>query len=304
MALIEENAERVLAFLATKRGQYVKGVELAKALSLEPDAVNDAVALLVDRKLAEWERTFGSEPFEFGYVKVTARGRFESERAAADAANSAQAPRAVVLRRGTTRQKRQTNGKRSRLAGRMRPRITLRPTPEGSPFGFTEVDWEVFESRKADVNTLHVVLGLQFRSKNYRTPQLRKNVERMFADALATHNESARVHRAKLEFRSLAAGYGGHLFNKIARDIISADIAVFETSDQNANVMMEMGIALTWGVRVLPIKKLGSPRLPSDISGLTWAEYRNSAATFVDADWHETELLDMVRRAVGKKSRG
>ena len=51
----------------------------------------------------------------------------------------------------------------------------------------------------------------------------------------------------QLDFQSLAAGYGGHLFNKIARDIIGADIAVFETSNLNPNVMLEMGVALTWG---------------------------------------------------------
>lgn len=44
-------------------------------------------------------------------------------------------------------------------------------------------------------------------------------------------------------------------FNEIARDVISADIAVFETSDQNSNVMIEMGVALTWGRRVLPINR-------------------------------------------------
>jgi len=42
----------------------------------------------------------------------------------------------------------------------------------------------------------------------------------------------------------LSAGYGRHLFNEIASDIISADIAVFEASDLNANVMIEIGVAL------------------------------------------------------------
>jgi predicted nucleotide-binding protein len=68
------------------------------------------------------------------------------------------------------------------------------------------------------------------------------------------------------------------LFNEIARDIISSDIAVFETSDLNPNVMLEMGVALTWDVRVLPIKKEGQPKPPSDISGQTYADYRDSAA--------------------------
>jgi hypothetical protein len=125
----------------------------------------------------------------------------------------------------------------------------------------------------------------------------------MFATAVAAHNESSRVHRAKLEFQALAAGYGEHLFNKIARDIIAADIAVFETSDLNANVMMEMGVALTWGVRVLPIRKQGVAPLPSDISGQTYAEYRGNGASFLDRG-HPRELVDMVRRAIARKSPG
>jgi hypothetical protein len=77
------------------------------------------------------------------------------------------------------------------------------------------------------------------------------------------------------------AGYGEHLFNKIAVDIISSDIAVFETSDYNPNVMIEMGVALTWGVRVLPIKKKGRPIPPSDISGQTWAKYTDDGSKFM-----------------------
>lgn len=103
-------------------------------------------------------------------------------------------------------------------------------------------------------------------------------------------------------FQPLAAGYGEHLFNEIARDIISADIGVFETSDLNPNVMLEMGVALTWGVRVLPIKVQGKDRPPSDISGQTWADYLDSGSTFVDPE-HETKLVRMIERAIRKKGR-
>jgi hypothetical protein len=104
-----------------------------------------------------------------------------------------------------------------------------------------------------------------------------------------------------LDFRTLKAGYGEHLFNEIARDVISADIAVFDTSYQNPNVMLEMGVALTWGVRVLPIKKEGCPKPPSDISGQTWADYRSSGSEFVDTD-HESKLVRMVERSARKKA--
>ena len=108
--------------------------------------------------------------------------------------------------------------------------------------------------------------------------------------------------QVSLHFQPLAAGYGEHLFNEIARDIISADIAVFDTSDQNPNVMIEMGVALTWDVRVLPIKAEGCEKPPSDISGQTWADYRDSGREWVDPN-HQRKLFRMVERAARKKGR-
>jgi hypothetical protein len=64
--------------------------------------------------------------------------------------------------------------------------------------------------------------------------------------------------------------------------------------------MLEMGVALTWGVRVLPIKLDGRPKPPSDVSGQTWADYRDSAMSFIDPD-HERKLVGMIERAIRKK---
>lgn len=75
---------------------------------------------------------------------------------------------------------------------------------------------------------------------------------------------------------------------------------MFDASDLNPNVMLEMGVALTWGVRVLPIKEEKCPKPPSDISGQTWADYRDSGDKFVDSD-HENKLFRMVERAARKK---
>jgi len=90
------------------------------------------------------------------------------------------------------------------------------------------------------------------------------------------------------------------LFNEIARNIIGADIAVFETSDLNPNVMLEMGVALTWGVRVLPIKKRDAPKPPSDISGQTWIDYEDSFARVIDSEF-ERNLLKMIERIMAVK---
>jgi hypothetical protein len=104
----------------------------------------------------------------------------------------------------------------------------------------------------------------------------------------------------QLIFKPLEAGYGEHLFNEIARDIISSDIAVFDASDLNPNVMIEMGVALTWDVRVLPIKEHSCQKPPSDVSGQTWADYHDSASKFTDES-HHTKLVRMVERAAKKK---
>jgi predicted nucleotide-binding protein len=76
---------------------------------------------------------------------------------------------------------------------------------------------------------------------------------------------------------------------------------VFETSDLNPNVMIEIGVVLTWGKRVLPIKKLGCNRPPSDISGQTYADYKENGADFVSKT-HSEDLLAMIERAIQKKS--
>jgi len=156
--------------------------------------------------------------------------------------------------------------------------------------------------RKGAPGILYVVLGYQWKSKHFDSTELRRHIEDMFLKAVNDYNNLPGSFPIRLDFQSLAAGYGEHLFNKIARDIIGADIAVFETSNLNANVMLEMGVALTWGVRVLPIKLVGRPMPPSDISGQTWADYRESARIFTDPD-HGVKLIEMIRQAVRKKGR-
>jgi hypothetical protein len=63
--------------------------------------------------------------------------------------------------------------------------------------------------------------------------------------------------------------------------------------------MVEIGVALAWGVRVLPIKKKGR-KPPTDISGQTWADYTMDGLKFSDED-HEEKLVTMVENAMQKK---
>jgi hypothetical protein len=154
-----------------------------------------------------------------------------------------------------------------------------RRQPIGSPYGFDEHDWRTVEERRQRRDVLYVVLGYQFESNHCNADELQKNVRAMFEQAVNSYNWSASNSKIALDFRPLAAGYGEHLFNEIARDILSADIAVFETSDLNLNVALEMGVALTWGVSVFPIKKKGRRKPPSDISGQTWATTKTTRPT-------------------------
>ena len=275
-ATIKENAGIILTALyeeSQKPGQpdEVTGQRLQELTKLEPDQINDAVAILRDNGYIEWQQFIGTSPFDFGYVEITPRGKVEYERA--------------VEQSKTTHTV---------------PAISQAATPVGSPYGFHDSDWELVAERKAERSKLFVVVGYQFTSSHYAAGDLITNLRNHFDKAVKTYNALPTSFPVELDFSPLAAGYGEHLFNEICRDIICADIAVFETSDLNPNVMLEMGVALTWGVRVLPIKASGCPKPPSDISGQTWADYEDNASHFVDQD-HERKMLRMVERAARKK---
>jgi hypothetical protein len=276
---IEENAQIILKTLAERPSagvgaEEVPGEDLAAITGLSPDRINDAVAILVDAGFVEWLQELGTAPYLFSVVWITPRGRYEYERLM-----------------------RQPPPGPHKDAQMLRP-----PSPVGSPYGFTPDDWEIVSARKGARDVLHVVLGHQWESEYFDSSELRRHVEGMFLKVINEYQKLPGSLPVQLDFQSLAAGYGEHLFNKIARDLIGADIAVFETSDLNPNVMLEMGVALTWGVQVLPIKLAGCPKPPSDISGQTWADYQESARIFVDPH-HEVRLLEMIKYAIRRKGR-
>ncbi len=274
---VEENANIILATLAelprpTGSDATLTGEQLAEITTLSPEEINDAVTILVEAGFVEWLQVMGTGPFDFLDVHITPRGRYEYERASRNVASK----------------------------GPTGSRVIRPPSPVGSPFGFTDQDWELVADRKNKNDTLYVVLGFQFSSQFYDSHEIKNNVEDMFQLAVEKYNQMPASFHAVLNFHALEAGYGEHLFNEIARDIISADIAVFETSDLNPNVMIEIGVALTWGVRGLILKKEGRPKPPTDISGQTWADYRDSAKVFLDPE-HVQKLVRMVERAMRKK---
>ena len=280
---IEKNATLILRVLAGLPVQddetpWLPGERLAASTLLSPSELNDAITILQEAGLVEWYQTLGTAPYRFNEVRITSRGRFELERALTPTPTPTPA----------------------QPAGDVPPLRSL--SPVGSPYGFREEDWEALNERKPTPDVLFVVVGHQFESQYFESALLTANLKAAFERALAAYNVLPGSSPTRLDFRPLAAGYGEHLFNEIVRDIISSDIAVFETSDLNPNVMVELGVALTWGVRVLPIKCEGRPRPPSDISGQTWADYRHNGSVFLDPE-HPRKLLRMVERAVRKKGR-
>jgi hypothetical protein len=262
----------------SQRGRHMMLASQLKELTgLTPERLNDAMELLERNGYVELLRTLGSNPFSFKFATATPMGRFEFQRLESLRADSGTQPSPTQS---------QT--------------VARHPLPVGSPFGFTDVDWEFVESERRRSTSVKVVFGLQYESESYETQKLIENVKKSFEEAVKEYNSERGHSPVTLNFMNLKAGYGEHLFNKIARDIISADIAVFETSDQNPNVMIEMGVALTWGIRVLPIKDEKRKNPPSDISGQTRAEYRESAERFMGAD-HLERLVRMIDLAIRKK---
>ena len=265
----------------TQQGRHmVNAKQLADLTGLTPERLNDAVELLERNGYVELLRTLGSAPFSFKFATATPMGRFENQRLESLATDkTTQDPTAQT----------QT--------------VARHPIPVGSPYGFTDVDWEFVEAERRRSNSLRVVFGLQYKSESYDTEKMINNVKGSFEDAVKQYNSERGHSSITLDFMTLKAGYGEHLFNEIARDIISSDIAVFEISDQNPNVMIEMGVALTWGTRVLPIKDEMKKNPPSDISGQTRVEYRESGEKFVGQD-HLERLVRMIDRAIRKKIAG
>lgn len=274
---IEENAVKILTTLIEKEVKEVQGKQIEQMTGLSPEDINDAVGYLEDLGAVDVIKWLGTAPYNFGAVMVNSRGKYLYHE----------------IKKKTDKVKKEDEKKL----------LPERPVnPVGSPYGFTDDDWEFVSLRKEDRSTLNVVFGLQYESEYYDTSQLINNIKGHFQKAVKMYNEKHPREKITLQFEKLTAGYGEHLFNTIARSIIGSDIAVFEISDQNPNVMIELGVALTWGIRVLPLREKSSPKPPADISGQTWIEYEESGAKIIDEEFHK-KLEKMIERAISKKGR-
>jgi hypothetical protein len=291
---LESNANSILKLLhdlSEKRGvdDFISAEYIQKTTGLSPLQINHAVELLKSNGFVQWLQTLGTAPYNFAFVQLTARGEYEFQR------------RQFVLKSEVAIKEETKRGETLPIREMIAALLERKPpSPIGSPYGFTDKDWESVSAWKANKNVLYVVFGCKFNSEYCDYTALGKNIENMFRQALNRYNQENAGANVELKFEPLHAGYGEHLFNEIARDIISSDIAVFETSDLAPNVFIEIGVALTWGSRVFLIKSENRPVPATDISGQTYADYRDNGNIFVDAQ-HSEKLYRMVERAVRKK---
>ncbi|MDP3105522.1 MAG: hypothetical protein Q8M95_13060 [Candidatus Methanoperedens sp.] len=271
---IEENAANILIYLTENKIEDANGDQIKDITGLKPDDINAAIEYLESIGGVDVLRSLGTDPYEFFSVMVNSRG--------------------ISLYHELKNEMELDEGKKL---------LPERPfNPVGSPYGFTEDDWDFVKLRRRDRTLLNVVFGLQYESKFYDTEQLEEKISDHFQKTIEVYNAKHSESKVTLQFEKLTAGYGEHLFNSIARSIIGSDIAVFEVSDGNQNVMIELGVALTWGIRVLPLREKKSSKPPTDISGQTWIEYENSGENIFDKKFHN-KLELIIETAIAKKGK-
>jgi hypothetical protein len=276
---IEESAARLLELMVESGRTDFTSDWLEQQSGLNRPAVSDAVDYLDDLGAIRAVRRDEGHPFGFRTAWLQPRGQF--------------------LYRAIRAQQEAVGGDGDQLG----PLLPVRPpNPVGSPHGFTADDWEAVALRKEDPRTLYVLLGLQFVSSHYNPRALTRHVRSHFEEAVRRYNERHRDATIAVHFERVLAGLGTHGFSRVARDILSADVAVFETSDWNPNVMLEMGIALTWGVAVVPLRRAAARPIPSDVSGQTYVLHEQSAALIL-SEAFGSQLLELIEQVMQTKGR-
>jgi hypothetical protein len=273
---IEEHASRLLALMAESGRSHFDSRWLSRESGLEPGAVASAVDYLDDLGAVKAGRARG-HPAGAWDVRIESRGRFlyQAIRAQEDGYGCADA------------------------IGRLLPDPPANPV--ATPYGLTADDWATVASRKTDSQTLHVVVALPFVSAHYDMKALVRNVRDHFRRAVQRYNEAHHDTMITVRFEHLLAGLRRDGFNRVARDILGADLAVFETSDWNPNVMLEMGVALTWGVPVLPLRRATARPIVLDVSGQGYLLYEDSAARIL-REGFDDHLVGTIEDAIRMKA--
>ena len=119
-----------------------------------------------------------------------------------------------------------------------------------------------------------IFVGYQTRSRYRRLAKLKEAINKVKDNVEQKENVNLEIQYG--EFPA-----GEFLFSKVFNSIRECEIAIFDISENNANVLIEVGMALGTSKCVLLLKnKLSSKRykVPSDISAFIYIPYRDNAS--------------------------
>lgn len=141
-----------------------------------------------------------------------------------------------------------------------------------------------------------VTLFFQFNSKYYN----RNRLEKMVRDA--TDLAEKNIPDAKIEYNRINIHPAQTIFSEVIRHIESANFCVFEISDNNPNVLFELGYAYSKGkgIALLKNKKSAVP-IPSDLSGLFILYYKDHTSLDNIALDLSINIEESIREAIKNK---
>ena len=185
--------------------------------------------------------------------------------------------------------------------------------------------WQKFEEE--DFLSEDMSLSKKTVAKGYEVlhDQFWKSIKEKFITKLGG---ISKTQNAEISFTRLRASHGKLVWQSILEKIKQADILIFDiaqppttkdipkqevdikdvVSSFNANVLVEIGVALGWDKRVM----LMCPshlfdKVPSDLKGYLWTTYtgkiskENFVRTFCDERGAQNAFMGMLREAIREK---
>jgi hypothetical protein len=121
---------------------------------------------------------------------------------------------------------------------------------------------------------IKVFAGYQFKSNYFKRSKLDEALS--WAAQTVSNDFSTENYIIEVQYEPVDITPGSILINELKSLIISSDICVFEVSDLNQNVFIELGIALGNNKPTIMLRNTSvgeDNRLPSDLSGIVYHKY-------------------------------
>jgi hypothetical protein len=127
---IEQNALYILKILVENDIKRTSGKIIKEETDFDSESINDAIDYLEDLNAIDVLRAMGTTPYNFYNIKVTSRGRYLYHEIFSDQSGS------II-------------GKMPANEEKLTKSLPERPlNPVGSPYGFTDEDWESVALKK------------------------------------------------------------------------------------------------------------------------------------------------------------